>query len=292
MRRHFSAAVFLAFLAPLAAQQAKNAPHKVSDVVRAMKSPDLDKRERAFDEASELMASQNIGVAGIDALRLGVIQLLVAENARNNVSIEDAMKHAEEQRAKLGDGCNDGTDNCAADDEDDEDPPEVKYMRRLIASVGGFRDERAIPALAGAVEWGDDVKYALLEFGDKALEPVVDQLNSRNSSRRMLALDTAIAILEARNDAAERIRIAELISSSLNDPIPIVRTNVVRRVDCLKSRQDLVPLLQRVAKTDPFLLPADGPADDGGDGGKFYPVRADARRALRHIQNNEPCTAP
>jgi len=33
--------------------------------------------------------------------------------------------------------------------------------------------------------------------------------------------------------------------------------------------RDFVPLLREVANTDPFLLPADGPAIDGGDGDEF-----------------------
>ncbi len=43
----------------------------------------------------------------------------------------------------------------------------------------------------------------------------------------------------------------------------------------------------QVAKTDPWKLP--GKVTDGGDEGQFYPVRFQARRALRAIQRNEAC---
>lgn len=246
-----------------------------------MNGSNLNEREKAFDDASKLLASHNTVASDIESLRLGTIQLLIGENARNNISDEEMAKLAASA------SCGNGTDNCEGAEE--EDDPSTDYMHRLIATVAGFNDERAIPALAGTVGWDDNVTKALLAFGDKALGPVIDQLKSRNSSLRIRALDTAITILEARNDAASQVRIRELIRSSLNDHRPIVRTHVVRKIDCRKDRQDFVPLLQEVAKTDPFKLP--GKADDGGDGDQFYPVRADARRALRHIQNNELCTS-
>ncbi len=202
----------------------------------------MDEREKAFDEASKLLASEKTAPRDVERLRLGVIQSLTAENSRNNISDMEMAKLA------AAASCGNGTDNCEGDEEEDAEDPSTVYMHRLIATVAGF-------------------------------------------IRRMSALDMAVALLEARNDAASQIRIRDLIRSSLNDPLPHVRTHVVRQiVDCRKDRQDFVPLLREIAKTDPFILPADGPADDGGDGDKFYPVRFDARRVLRHIQNNEPCT--
>ena len=215
-----------------------------------------------------------------------MIGLLTSENAKNNIPDEEMAKVAKAS------GCGNGTDNCAGDGEaydEDADAESSRYIQRLIATVEGFNDERAIPALAGAVCWGDSVTKALLALGDKALVPVLEQLKSRNSSLRMCSLDMVIS-LEAPNHLVSQLRIKELIRSSLNDPDPTVRSSVIRAIDCRKDRQDFLSLLQEVAKTDPFILPADGPAFDGGDGDKLYPVRADARIALRHIHNNEPCT--
>ncbi|MGO9405291.1 MAG: hypothetical protein ACLPVW_17665 [Terriglobales bacterium] len=285
MRVSFLTVPILLVVAQLAAQQAPTKPPTVAAVLQAMNSSNLNEREKAFEEASKLLASRNTAASDVESLRLGMIQLLIGENDRNNISDEEMAMLAASA------SCGNGTDNCegAGEEDDPSDDPSTAYMHRLIATVAGFNDERTIQALAGAVGWDENVTKALLAFGDKALGPVIDQLNSRNSSLRMSALDTAIAILEARNDAASQVRIRELIRSSLNDHRPIVRTHVVRKIDCRKDRQDFVPLLQEVAKTDPFKLP--GKADDGGDGDEFYPVRADARRALRHIQNNELCTS-
>lgn len=289
MRAGLLTVPILLLVTPLVAQQAPAEPPTVSAILQRMSSSKMDEREKAFGEASKLLASET-APRDVERLRLGVIQLLSAENDRNNISDMEGAKLAEEENAKIADRCK-HDNNCVYDDDEEQDDPATDYMHKLIATVAGFNDERTIPALAGAVGWDDNVTKALLAFGDKALAPVIDQLKGRNSFRRISALDMAIALLETHKDAASQIRIKELIRSSLSDPWPLVRTHAVETIDCRKDRQDFVPLLQQVAKTDPLILPG-GPAFDGGDGGKFYPVRSDARRALRHIQRNELCTFP
>jgi hypothetical protein len=130
----------------------------------------------------------------------------------------------------------------------------------------------------------------ILKYGDKALQPVLEQLKSSDPLARASALGMATAILEEKNDPTAHALVLILLRSSLKDPGPVVRRHAVRQIDCLPERQDFVLLLEEIAKTDPDKLP--GRADDGGDGGQFYPVRADARRALRHIQNNQACGEP
>lgn len=253
----------------------------VSDILQKMSSSKMDEREKAFDEGSMLLASENTAPPDIGRLRLGMIRLLTSENARDNIPDEEMAEVAPAS------SCRNATDNCAGEGEDeDEEAESSRYMQRLIATVEGFDDERAIPALAGAVCWGDSVTKALLALSDKGLAPVLDQLKSRNSSLRMCSLDMVVS-LEVPNHLVSQVRIKELIRSSLNDPDPVVRSSVVRAIDCRKDRQDFAPLLQQVAKTDPTKLP--GKALDGGDGDEFYPVRSDARRVLRHIQNNQLC---
>jgi len=277
MRASFLSASILVLLAQLPAQQTSTEPSRVSAILQQMNnSNNIVERENALDEASNLLASENTAPQDIERLRLGMIGLLTSENARDNIPDEEMAKVAPASGKAY---------------DEDADAESSRFMQRLIATVAGFNDERAIPALAGAVCWGDTVTKAMLALGDKALAPVLDQLKSRNSSLRMCSLDMVIS-LEAPNGVVSQIRIRELIRSSINDPDPTVRSSVIGAIDCRKDRQDFVSLLQGVAKTDPFILPADGPAFDGGDGGKFYPVRADARRALRHIQRNELCTVP
>lgn len=256
------------------AQQAPAEP-TVSAILQRIGNSKMDwgNREDAFDKASELLTSENTPPRDVERLRLGMIRLLTAENAKANVPDEEMAKAAPASGEAY---------------DEDEDAESQRYMQRLMATVAGFNDEQAIPALAGAVCWGDIVTKPLLALGDKALAAVLDQLKSRNSNLRTCSL-LMVMSLEAPNGVVSQTRVKELIRSSLNDSDPNFRTQVVRAIDCRKDRQDFVPLLQEVAKTDPFIFPADGPALDGGDGDKFYPVRSDARRALRHIQNNQPC---
>ena len=290
MQVSFLTVPILLLVVQVAAQQEPTEP-AVSAILQRMGNSKIDwgNREEAFDEASNLLTSENTPPRDVERLRLGIIGLLTAENAKANVPDEEMAKLA----AAAGD-CGNATDSYAGAGEaydEDADWESQRYMQRLIATVAGFNDEQAIPALAGAVCWGDIVTKPLLALGDKALVAVLDQLKSRNSTLRRCSLLMVLS-LEAPNGVVSQTRVKELIRSSLNDSDPSFRKQVVSAIDCRKDRQDFVPLLQEVAKTDPFLLPADGPAFDGGDGGKFYPVRADARRALLHIQGNEPCTGP
>jgi hypothetical protein len=262
----------------LAAQSAPAVPRTVQAILHATASSNINDREKAFDEASKLLDSPGTAANDIERLRLGLIQLLTAENARNNISDEEMAKLAGAA------SCGNGTDNCEGAEEDD---PSGDYMSRLVAVVSGFNDERAIPALVGAMSWGENVTKALLDFGDKAIGPVKEQLKSKTFSLRESALRMSIKLQEARHDPASRTRIKELIESSLADPHPAFRSFAVMQIVCLPNREDFVQTLGLVAKTDPWKLP--GKVIDGGDGGQFYPVRYQARRALTTIQSDGAC---
>jgi hypothetical protein len=289
MRASFLTVLILLLVVQLAGQQAPTEPPTVSAILQRMGNSKTDwgNREEAFDEASKLLTSENTAPRDVERLRLGMIGLLTAENAEANVPDEEMAK-----LAAAASNCGNAADNCAGAGEaydEDADAESQRYMQRLMATVAGFNDERAIPALAGALCWGDIVTKPLLALGDKALAAVLDQLKSRNSTLRMCSMFMVIS-LEAPNGVVSQTRIKELIRSSLNDPDGAVRRHVVQAIDCRKDRQDFGPLLKEIAKTDPQKFP--GKPLDGGDADGFYPVRADARRALRHIQNNELCAAP
>lgn len=78
-----------------------------------------------------------------------------------------------------------------------------------------------------------------------------------------------------------------MLRSALSDPDAVVRGHAVEEIACLDDRKDFVPILEKLAKTDPVHWK--GREDDGVDGDQFYPVRLYARRSLREIQNNEQC---
>jgi len=277
MRTALFALTLLTSVFQLSAQDEQAPPRSVPSILESMKSQDFSKRSRAFDEAAEMMASDKLTPADTDRLKLGIIQLLAAENTRINVPDGERVKPA-----TAATGCGNGTDNCeGAGDGDESD-----YYPSLISTVAAFNDERAIPALVGATPFGGDATRALSKFGDKAVGPILDQLKSRNALLRTSALSLAIT-LEGRSALVSPTRIKEMLRSALTDPVAVVRSHAVNEIACLDDRQDFVPTLEKLATTDPEHWK--GREDDGVDGDQFYPVRFDARRALREIKNNERC---
>jgi hypothetical protein len=260
MRATFLAFTVLASVVQVAAQQPNTVP-PVSRTLEDMKSRAWTERSQAFDKASELLASGKLSPSDSDRVKLGIIQLLIAENTRANVPDNETLKHEDE-----------------VDDEE--------YYPSLISFVVGMNDERAIPALVGAMPYASDAAGALQRFGDKAVGPILDQLKSRNALLRASVLSMAVT-MEGQNAAVSQPRIREMLRAALTDPDSAVRGTAVNEIACLDDRQDFVPLLDKLAKTDPAHFK--GREDDGVDGDQFYPVRFDARRALRAIQNNEPC---
>lgn len=266
------------------AQQASPSGDKgLSDILAQMKNGDMYTKIVAFNELMTRVDSEAGGAKGgmesagpsgvlskyfarhpdqADPVKLGLIQLLSTENY---YFIESK--------------------NPPPDDHAEDDVSE--HYAELIDTVSSLNDDRAIPALAGAITTGGMAQRGLMQYGDKALEPVLKQLRDPDALVRASSLGMAVEFLEGHNDAKSHARARELLQASLADPGSVVRRKAVWEIDCLVDRQDFVPILEKIAKTDPQKLP--GKADDGGDGDEFYPVRFDARRALRHIQNNKPC---
>lgn len=240
----------------------------MSQMLEGMKSSRWIERSEAFSAASEELASGKLNGTDTDRLKVGIIQLLIKENALANVPDAEQVKWS----AKLAKG--------EVETEDEE------FYPSLVGYVADMKDERAIPALVGAMPYGGDATGALLRFGDKAVGPILEQLKSRNALLRTSALEMAIT-MEGQNERVSPARIREMLRSALSDPDAVVRGHAVNEIACLDDRQDFVPILEKLAKTDPVHYK--GREDDGVDGDQFYPVRFDARRALRQIQNHEPC---
>lgn len=242
----------------------------ISRTLQSMRSRVWTERNQAFDEARELLASGKLSPGEGDSLKLGIIQLLIAENARANVPDDEALK--------------DSARKASGKYEDEVEDEE--YYPSLINFVAEMNDERAIPALVGAMPYASDATAALLRFGDKAVGPILEQLKSRNALLRTSALSMAIT-MEGLNESVSTPRIREMLRAALTDPDSVVRGHAVNEIACLDDRKDFVAILEKLAKTDPVHYK--GREDDGVDGDQFYPVRLYARRALQEIQGNEPC---
>ena len=270
MRAALLAFALLVSVVQLSAQRA-TAVSTISRTLLDMKSRAWTERSQAFDKASELLTSGKLSPSDSDRLKLGIIQLLIAENVRANAPDDEALKESAKRAS--------GTHEDEIEDEE--------YYPSLTSSVADMNDERAIPALVGAMPYASDATGALLRFGDKAVSPILGQLKSRNALLRTSALSMAIS-MEGRNESVSPPRIREMLRFALADPVAVVRSNAVNEIACLDDRQDFVPVLEKLSKTDPVHWK--GREDDGVDGDQFYPVRFDARRALREIQTNQRCS--
>lgn len=237
-------------------------------MLEGMKSSRWIERSESFEQSSEALASGKLSSGDSECIKLGIIQLLIKENGLANVPDDEQAKWA----AKMAKG--------EVETEDEE------YYPSLVGFVADMNDERAIPALVGATPYASDATGALLRFGDKAVGPILDQLKSRNALLRVSALSMAID-MEGQNGSVSPARIKEMLWAALTDPDSVVRSHAVNEIACRDDRQDFVPVIEKLAKTDPVHFK--GREDDGVDGDQFYPVRFDARRALGTIKNNEPC---
>lgn len=272
----------LALSTQITAQQSPSLDARVSRILARMKDKQLSTREAAFSDMMGLLSEeqpqawqsgQADAIASFFArhpdqarrIKLGLIQLLGPEN--------EAFT-----KGKPGSLTEDDTN----------------YYAEVVRTVSTLNDERKTPALAGATSTGRMAQQAIFQYGDKALAPVLEQLKRQpdpNSVSDLLAqasaLQMSFALLAKRGDPTSQAQIRELILAYVKAPSGATRRIAVQEIDCVDDRQNFVSLLTEISKTDPQKL--SGKPLDGGDNNQFYPVRADARRVLRHIQNNMPC---
>jgi hypothetical protein len=170
--------------------------------------------------------------------------------------------------------------------------PKIEKAAKLVLPVDILSTHQQTGRSRDASQYADTYlsacRFRRLQYSDKALGLILARRKSPDALVRAESLEIAVRILRTKKDAVSRAREADLIRSSLKDPAPVVRTAATRETVCLDNAQDFVPRLEQIAKSDPADF-GPGKADDGGDGDEFYPVRSNARRALREIQNKEGC---
>jgi len=290
MQRQNTASILLVTALALAAGalgQGSTSPQNtdVPSILERMQSSDLHTQKLAFDDLMAYVESQ--APANTSSSQTGepreALQRFLAKHPdqADPIKLQLIALLSEENNYFIA------NKNPPPDPYTDDDISE--HYAELIDTVASLNDERAIPALVGAMTTGGMAQRGVLKYGDQALALVLAQLSSPDALVRASALKMATAILQAEKDPASHTQMIALLESALKDPGAVVRTQAIWEIDCLPDRQSFVPELQQIAKTDPDKLP--GRADDDGDGDAFYPVRYDARRALRHIQNNAACGA-
>ncbi|HTW24637.1 MAG TPA: hypothetical protein VMD78_13615 [Candidatus Baltobacteraceae bacterium] len=255
--------------------------HNLQGILSRMENGDLHAQKLAFDDLMTYIASEEPDRPQ-DSDRSDFLNDFFAQHPDEADKIKLALIHLLSREDYFFIESKNPPPDPHVEDDIEEHYPE------LIHAVASLDDERAIPALVGAMTTGGIATRGLLKYGDKALGPVLDQLTSTDPLVRGSALDIGVAILKTKKDSASSSRIRALVESSLKDSDSSVRMRAVMVIDCLDERQDFAPALQQLSKSDPDRFPER--ENDGADGDSYYPVRVQARRVLRDIQSNRICT--
>ncbi len=224
-------------------------------------SPGAENTTYLFASALQKLIERNPGES--DAIKMSLIELLQKENA--------VVK-----------ACTPRDPNCGEE--------YSNYYGDVIGAVGGLKDPRAIPALIGAMNTGGMAVQGLAEFGRAALGPVLSvfQDHKQDEQLRMGAVSALGTMIlppysKKLTDPESRLKIKQALLQAATDESFGVRLSAVSILGALAD-PDAIPILERLAREDPVILP--GKPDDGGDGGKFYPLRQNARRALARLKSS------
>ncbi len=171
--------------------------------------------------------------------------------------------------------------------------------------VGEFKDERAIPALVGAVECGASINRAIIEFGELAVRPLLERLEKtkdRSAKSDIIEVLGKIAkkgmiisqVIEGTPTTkapfkALTVSQIELMKNafikSLNDPCPFTRMEAIRGLEILGDTS-AIPLLKQIAENDPCKWGTVDPVTKAPKKG-YYPVREEAQRVIKLLEEKK-----
>lgn len=216
-------------------------------------------RAKAFRAMPDLVKVATPSAEEADRLKVGLIRLLSTENAAVNAPDTSNQDGAEEYE---------------------------EYYASLISAVATLGDKRAVPALLGASPTGGLATRGVARFGDKALGPVVEQVESRDSQLVSGAVDVLREMLKMHTltDPESHLRVKNALRAALARPEFDVRLSAIDAIEYLDDRDEFVPILQDLAEHDPFKL---AEPSDKGSTVEVFVVRGDAARLLGKIANHE-----
>ena len=253
------------------AQESATLDKRVTTILARMASRDLATREAAFGDILDVMMegvqrNSNSGYSGVlasffarhrdqaDRVTLALIDLLKAEN---DTFIVDEIPPGQ------GPYTND----------------DMEHYAQIIEVVASLKDERAIPALVGALTTGGIATEGVLQYGQEALGPLLSQVNSPNRFVRSSVVEVAVTILKKKNDAASRAQISAIVVAALKDPDYLVRFCALGVIEGLDDWAQFVPALQEIAEHDPHVIQE--PGQDAR-----YSLRIRAKELLQRIANH------
>jgi HEAT repeat protein len=162
------------------------------------------------------------------------------------------------------------------------------YYVNLAVLVAGMRDQRAVSPLAKAIQVGNVISDALLEFGDAGVDSLVAELH--HPDMRVSVILALGRFVEARQSGrmvmseANARRIEDILLQSANDQSGPVRMAAVRALGQFKPDEQIVRILTRIAESDSFEITRAG---QGGASEKVYPVRSTAAEELQKLRRRK-----
>jgi hypothetical protein len=153
------------------------------------------------------------------------------------------------------------------------------YYINLTLFVVSLNDIRSISALSKTMDVAGSVSTRLAEFGEPALDPVIEQLQDQHLTGS--ATYTLGKFLQGKqlgknklSDTAEQ-RIHQVLIGLLRHDSYSVRWQAVEALSYAPGDQDVVRALLRVSAEDPFSIVRGSPGTNIS-----YPIRESARKIL------------
>jgi len=167
------------------------------------------------------------------------------------------------------------------------------YWVYLCKIVGKSGDLKVLPLLVNT----HLDSSVLIEFGDLAVEPVINVLKTAdNPTRRTSAISVLRDFLKDKEEGyvasgEARDKIKRALIEAISEKDHWTRGALVKSLGDSGDR-DFIPVLEKVAESDPYKVerdPIPGVDKDVPPGKKVirYPVRNDAKKALEKLKGKE-----
>jgi hypothetical protein len=265
--------------APLDAQQAITLDGQITNALARMHSKIRDAQNAALDDMLEVAEDNRLSpdpntLAAFfarhpeqaDRVKLGLINLLDSFNG-NDKTVRVEARSSDKQP-------------------DRQQPDSVEGEHQILAMdlVASLDDDRGIPALIGALGTGDIARQHVLQFGQRALGPVLSAMRSSpDDFVRSGSVEVAVTILQGETDSEPQAQILEVLRFAIVNRRFSVRDTALYEIDHLLGDKQLapalrefVPRLQNMAQQDPFVLQERG-------GRNRYPLRHKAKSLLEKL---------
>jgi HEAT repeat protein len=157
------------------------------------------------------------------------------------------------------------------------------YLCRLISKS----NDRSLLNLVLKSCW--DPK-ALVNFGNDAVDPVINVLkSSRSSVGKIVAMEVLGEMLTPKEtgyvaSGDTRSRIKDILIQTTKDSDQYVRSSAIKALGQSEDK-DIIPLLEDIAKNDPYCFEEKDPS---GKKVTRCPVRSDAQKVIEQIKGKRP----